>query len=329
MVMRYMRFLTSAFLGFCLVLAAGSIVRSAWATDMATNLGAEWRSGDSFSQAVPESGAAALNGTIYLLSGSSGTGFKRFFEAYNIIEDGWRPLTPFPVDRTQFSVAAGSGQIVVTGGRIAGTSEATKSSWMFSTAKSYWTQISPMPGRRYEHMSAIIGNFLYVFGGVGDDTDKIYRYNLGAGEWSVLPGSMPEPLTQSGITVSGSDIIIAGGMTRTGRASREIHVFNTKSQNWRRLPSLPVALIAPAVGVLSDGVHVVGGYSNEPPKTYDLHYLLGDKARKWQRKAPLPEARHHAGYAVVNNQLIVMGGAVGSGFFAPFTATDTVYIFKP
>ena len=141
-----MRFLFAAVLAFWFVLAT------------VPGSKAEWRGGDSFSQAVPESGATSLNGTVYLLSGSSGTGFKRFFEAYNIVEDGWRPLTPIPVDRTQFSVAAGSGQIVVTGGRVAGTSEATKSSWMFSTAKSYWTQITSMPGRRYEHMTAIIGN---------------------------------------------------------------------------------------------------------------------------------------------------------------------------
>ncbi|RCL77666.1 MAG: hypothetical protein DBW69_02745 [PS1 clade bacterium] len=312
-----MRFLFAAVLAFWFVLAT------------VPGSKAEWRGGDTFSQAVPESGATSLNGTVYLLSGSSGTGFKRFFEAYNIVEDGWRPLTPIPVDRTQFSVAAGSGQIVVTGGRVAGTSEATKSSWMFSTAKSYWTQITSMPGRRYEHMTAIIGNFLYVFGGAGDDTDKIYRYNLGSGEWSILPGTMPVTLSQAGIAVAGSDIIIAGGMTATGQASREIHVFNVQSLNWRRLPSLPFGLIAPAVGVLSDGVHVVGGYSNEPQKTYDLHFLLSDKARKWQKKQSLPEARHHAGYAVLNDRLIIMGGAVGSGFFAPFTATDTVYIFKP
>ena len=130
-----------------------------------------------------------------------------------------------------------------------------------------------MPGRRYEHMTAIIGNFLYVFGGAGDDTDKIYRYNLGSGEWSILPGTMPVTLSQAGIAVAGSDIIIAGGMTATGQASREIHVFNVQSLNWRRLPSLPFGLIAPAVGVLSDGVHVVGGYSNEPQKTYDLHFF--------------------------------------------------------
>ncbi|MEC9177957.1 MAG: hypothetical protein VYC76_00710, partial [Pseudomonadota bacterium] len=73
---------------------------------MAPGLKAEWRSGVSFSQAVPESGATALNGAVYLLSGSSDTGFKRVFEAYNVVEDGWRPLTPIPVDRTQFSVAA-------------------------------------------------------------------------------------------------------------------------------------------------------------------------------------------------------------------------------
>ena len=317
MVKRHMRFLISAVLAFGFVFA------------MAPGLKAEWRSGDSFSQAVPESGATALNGAVYLLSGSSDTGFKRVFEAYNVVEDGWRPLTPIPVDRTQFSVAAGSGQIVVTGGRIAGTSESTNSSWMFSSAKSYWTQITPMPGRRYEHMSAIVGNFLYVFGGAGDETDKIYRYNLGSGEWSILPRTMPVTLSQAGITVADNDIIIAGGITSTGRASREVHVFNVQSLDWRRLPSIPLGLIAPAVGVLSDGVHVVGGYTNEPLKTHSRHYLLASKARKWQDIEPLPEARHNAGYAVVDDQLIVMGGAVGSGFFAPFTATDTVYIFKP
>ena len=62
-----MRFLFAAVLAFWFVLAT------------VPGSKAEWRGGDSFSQAVPESGATSLNGTVYLLSGSSGTGFKRFF----------------------------------------------------------------------------------------------------------------------------------------------------------------------------------------------------------------------------------------------------------
>lgn len=291
--------------------------------------GSAWREGVSFSQTVPESGASSLNGTVYLLSGSSGTGFKRFFEAYDIVEDGWRPLTPMPVGRTQFSVASGKGQIVATGGRVAGTADISKGSWMFSLSKSHWTQIAEMPGRRYGHMSAIVGNFLYVFGGQGNSPERIFRYNMSFGEWSVLPVKIPEQLSQSAIAVSGQDIIIAGGMTAAGRASRRVHVFNVKSQNWRTLPPLPVPLIAPAMGVLSDGLHVVGGYSKESQITRDVHYLLPKRGGAWREMPPLPEARHHAGYAVADDHLLVMGGAVGSGFFAPFTATNTVYIFKP
>ena len=293
-----------------------------------TSAEAGWQLGTPVPQAVPNASAVTQDDMIYLLSGSVGNGLRRFFEAYDVRGDGWRPLTPLPVDRVQFAMSAGSGQIIATGGRVSGSSKISDGAWMFSPAKGQWSQLNPMPGRRADHVSAIVGQSLYVFGGTGDEIDKIYLYNMNTGLWSILETQMPVPVSQTAIMVKGDNIIIAGGVTSDGKATAIVQSFDTKTGSWRRLPSLPHPLIGAAIGLLDDGIHIFGGYTNAPQKTYDVHYLLSSRGN-WVKQAKLPEARHHAGYAVVNNRIFIIGGAVGSGFYALFTATDTVHIYAP
>jgi hypothetical protein len=52
--------------------------------------------------------------------------------------------------------------------------------------------------------------------------------------------------------------------------------------------------------------------------------------KRWQRQAPMPDGgRHRMAYYAGDDSFILIGGAVGGGFYALFTASDRVSIFTP
>jgi len=316
---------------YCLLIAALVMLASpSWAQ--------AWRSGAPLPQSVSGAVAAAIDDRIYVLSGTVGTGIRRFFEVYDTRGDGWRPLPPMPVDRVQFGVASGhgqikgQGQIIVTGGFSIETGKFSDTVWRFSPTQSLWTQMPAMPGRRAGHASAVIGNMLYVVGGVGAGAAQLYAYNLKQGRWAVLPTTMPIPASQIAITTYGDELVIVGGRDRNGRIIGAVQIYNTKTNTWRKATELPAPRSGAAIGMLGDQLHVVGGYRLSPPKTVDEHYVLDmtkQETAQWRRAAALPQARHHAGYAALPSGFYILGGALGGGFYAPFTATNSVHIFRP
>ena len=77
----------------------------------------EWREGTRLPTAVSHAVAAEMDGKLYVMSGKVGQGLRNFFEQYDLQNDGWRPLTPLPVNISQYAIAAGTGRVFVTGGR--------------------------------------------------------------------------------------------------------------------------------------------------------------------------------------------------------------------
>ncbi|MDD9798150.1 MAG: hypothetical protein OXT03_03465, partial [Alphaproteobacteria bacterium] len=222
------------------------------------SLAQAWRSGAALPQSVSGAVAASIDDRIYVLSGTVGTGIRRFFEVYDTRGDGWRPLPPMPVDRVQFGVAAGQGQIIVTGGRSIETGQFSDTVWRFNPTQSLWTQMPAMPGRRADHASAVIGNMLYVVGGAGAAAAHIYAYNLKQGRWAILPTQMPIPASQIAITTYGSKLVIVGGRDRNGRIIGAVQVYDTKANTWQKAPDLPAPRSGAAIGMLGDQLHVVG-----------------------------------------------------------------------
>ncbi len=289
---------------------------------------AGWRQGTALPTAVSHAVAAEMDGKLYVMSGKLGQGLRHFFEQYDIKSDGWRPLTPFPVGVSHFSIAAGTGRIFVSGGRENKTARFSADLWMYVPHTAVWLELGSLPAPRAEHISVFDGNRLFVLGGIGSDAAVVQSYHLKTGKWSQWKHRMPEPVSNAAATRMGDEIIIAGGENKAGRAVKNVQAFNIKTGTWRELPPLPLAVTGGALAVLNDGLHFAGGFSEANDKVLDSHNrLVGER---WQRQAPMPDGgRHRMAYHGVDNRFILIGGAVGGGFYALFTASDRVSIFTP
>lgn len=293
-----------------------------------------WRDVASLPVAVPDARAAYMDGEIYVLSGSVGRGLRRFFEVYDVRGDGWRPLVPLPVDILSFSMTAAGDRLFVIGGRDVLGGALVAQVWAYIPAISVWVSLGMLPEPRAGHASVQIDDALYVFGGdtIADGKASpardILRYDLLHRTWLRI-GKLPIAMRDIAIAVSDGKVFLAGGRNMGGDL-KTVYTFDPSQgerRQWTRLSDLPYAVSGGALAQLSDGLHFVGGFSSMTHEVRAQHFSLAPGMRGWQARADLPQGRHRMATAVVDDQFYIIGGALGGGFYALFTASDTVHVY--
>lgn len=308
--------------GFLVLLLLGILSRA----DAAK---ADWIKRSALPVAIAHSSAELIGEEIFVLRNNWHAKADNFFEAYDVTGDGWRPLMPLPVDRSNFGVASSRDRLFVTGGINPQSELMSDGLWSFSPAMSQWYQLPPMPGVRAYHKSIVVDDFLYVFGGRGLNSNKTYRYDIIRSEWRVLQVEMPVQRVEFAIAELGGEIYLVGGRGRQNEIFSDVHIFNPQSGGWRRGPDLPVSISGGSLVELDGRLHLLGGYALAPNKTLASHYLLEPGGQSWRALPAMPSPRHHAAAVDAGGKIIVIGGALGVGFYAFFTASDDVSIYTP
>jgi len=127
-------------------------------------------------------------------------------------------------------------------------------------------------------------------------------------EW-VARAPLPLPRTEVSAAAVGSEIVVVGGYTPDGAASRRADAYSPARDTWRRLPDLPVGVNhAMAVGA-GGRAYVLGGYSESGTIMRSVFLLDG---RRWRSLPRMPFPRAAAGAGVAGRRIVVAGG-VGEG----------------
>lgn len=289
---------------------------------------AEWRQGAALSTTLPQAVAAEMEGKLFVISGKAGQGLRSFFEQYDMRSDGWRPLTPMPVDLSHVALAAAAGRVFVSGGRENEGARLSSALWMYAPDTAIWLELGALPTPRADHMSVIHKDRLFVFGGIGADAARVQSYDIEKSKWRSWKNPMPVPVSEAAFAQRGDEVIIAGGRNAAGRPVKNVQAFNLNTGKWRQLPPLPIAVTGGALGVVDGGLHFAGGFSPARGKVMESHNRLVGK--RWQRQTPMPDGgRHRMAYHATGDKFVLIGGAVGGGFYALFTASDRVSVFTP
>ncbi len=295
---------------------------------------ADWSQGAPLETPVHGAAAAAADGAVYL---GGGDGLLEPRSAFSMLEDGaeaWIALEPMPVGLTAHAMAALDGEIYVAGGFRKGFEEPSASVWIYNIAEKRWRDGPAMPiGRRSFTLTALDGQ-LYATG-----ADRLIAFDPDEGMWRDL-GPEPIPSRTAAAAVLDGKLWLIGGGSREPKLTVEgapdtavearggrVDVYDPATETWSRGPDLPVARFG-HVAVVSDGaLHVVGG-RDAYGETLSDHLVLEDGA--WAASDPLPAPRAgSAAAALPGGRFIVAGGGFAGGFFASFTAVDSVEIFTP
>ena len=188
-----------------------------------------------------------------------------------------------------------------------------------------WTQGVQSPARRFEGYGRVVNGKLYAFGGYTSITpfgvgNTVDGFNPTTNKWTHL-GTMPAAETHSGVAVDDStgDIYFVGGLRGNypGVATSDVYRYETTTNRWTQLPSLPFAMAAGNAQIVNGVLHYFGGIeSSSRDIDYSNHYEislsdLNSGTGQWTTAAPIPTPRDHFTSAVVNGKIYLMGGEIG------------------
>ena len=239
-------------------------------------------------------------------------------QVYNIDTGKCSTLPPAPQYWSE-AIAIGN-NLVLIGGLESSTDKTTNmvSTWLAEEEK--WTQtIPPMSTRRSRPGVLLLKNFLFVFGGLGEDVvtllDSFEVLNVEENQWSSGRGQLPQPLSNLKIGVFGDAAILTSAMisatTRTTKSWKipirvlEDSVTNSSSQPIQWTPIADIPYYSPSLLTNSKQPVLVGGHRGGQP-TKDIYLYMPDH---WEIVSRLSEPR--ARPAVVANSdtsFLVFGG---------------------
>ncbi|MEO7801782.1 MAG: kelch repeat-containing protein [Ginsengibacter sp.] len=195
-----------------------------------------------------------------------------------------------------------------------------------------WTTAASQKYNVSEAQGKVVNGKLYSFGGFDSQkptftpTKRSYVYNPDTNLWTAIANLPFTPtsdssggITHAGIATDGTNIYLASGYTSntagTGQifGTRQVWKYNVASNTYTKMPDLPAAIASGQLEYLNGILHYMGGTNSA--RTIDLatHYALNvnNLAAGWITLAPVPNARNHAGSAVLNGKIYFIGGQHG------------------
>ena len=263
---------------------------------------------------------AVLIGRNVYIAGGGALDFRsaQIVQVYNIDTRKWSTLPPAP--QCYCEAIAININLVLIGGVESSTAKTTNmaSKWLVEEEK--WTQtIPPMSTRRLRPGVLLLKNYLFVFGGRGEDKetllDSFEVLNVEENQWSIGRGLLPQPLFGFRLGVYGDAVILTsvwiGTITPTTKSWKiPVHVLedsvtNSSSQpiQWTPIANTPYK----SSSLLTNSkqpVLVGGSEGGQPTKDISLY-----TPNRWEIVDHLSEPRiRPAVVAISDTSFMVFGG---------------------
>jgi N-acetylneuraminic acid mutarotase len=304
-----------------------------------------WREEAAMPAKRDELRAAALDGSIYLAGGTARLleygkpspvpGVREQVRAQSV-DTLWRfdpgsgrytRLAPMPERLNHHSMVAWGGRIYVTGGMgdLLFGADVRSAMFVYDPQTDRWSELPSMPTPRGAAASAVIGDTLYVAGGMtrnGRLSNVLEAFDFRTEEWRRL-ADMPTPREHMiGAAVEGS-FFVAGGRTLTTDSIDTFERYDPAGDRWTRVARMPQdagSLEAASI----DGYFVaVGGDDDREGWVTGAIQRYDPRSNQWVQLPEMRTKRHGMAAAVAGGRLWVFGGSP----CARFAATDIVESF--
>jgi N-acetylneuraminic acid mutarotase len=182
------------------------------------------------------------------------------------------------------------------------------------TVNSQWSNVTSMPTSRSEITATIIGDNIYVIGGLdksGNVLDTVEVYNIKNDSWKTV-APLPQPLHHTTASNFDGKIYVIGGfptpIASNWIPSNKLFIYDPVEDKWSEGKSMPTARGSTAANFVNGTLYVTGGYGLS--KVLDVNEAYNPLLNEWTSKSSMPTPRHHAGSAVVDDKVFVIGGRI-------------------
>ncbi|MCJ1450181.1 hypothetical protein MMC28_000510 [Mycoblastus sanguinarius] len=255
---------------------------------------------------------------------------------------GWTELAPIGRGpRQEESVTALGTDMYIIGG-IPQQPPYPTLDWVevFSVISNKWRNAAPLPITINHGNVATVDGKIHILGGLNGSIDwtaigNCYEYDPRNDTWKTLP-SMPNGTERgaSAVGVYGSTVYLAGGLTElnliTGAQPTvdTVTSYNTKTQRWTTLPSLPEGRDHVGGVVIGNIFYVVGGRVNGIPNVRNTIFAMDITCpgNGWVQKAIMPTARGGLSTSAIGTRIYTFGGE-GSPALVPNGVYDNVEVY--
>ena len=191
------------------------------------------------------------------------------------------------------------------------------------------TRVGTLPVGSSDLAAAAVGGTAYVVGGYTGTRwlDTILAWRPGAQPRIVA--HLPTPLRYAAVTADADELVIAGGSTPAGTASRSVYAFDPRTRTLTHIGSLPHPTTHAAAAALGEVAYVIGGRS-ATVNTPSTHIVAVDpERRKIVNAGRLRFPRSDLAAVGLNGRIAIAGGRGPGGTvdsleqLAPRTSTSS------
>lgn len=252
--------------------------------------------------------SVVLDGTIFVIGGQDSsrpyTALKKV-EAYDPVSDSWEIKAPMLTGRWGLVTAVVNDKIYAIGGRggsFLGGHYAVDVVEEYDPLTDTWTVRTSMPTPRGWMGSAVINDTIYVFGGLGAQSDVavVEKYHPVTDSWT-SEADMPQPRSTFMTATLNNRIYLIGGWS-----SKLVQEYDPKTKIWTTKTSMPTARGGSGIDVCQDRIWVIGGRggkSNELESYEPIH-------DRWSKWIPMPMPREGLTAGAINGKLYAIMGSV-------------------
>jgi YVTN family beta-propeller protein len=178
------------------------------------------------------------------------------------------------------------------------------------------TTVAHLPAPSSDQSAATIGGTAYVVGGYTGTRwlDTIVAWRPGTAAHVV--GRLPQGIRYAAVAAADGRLVIAGGSTPAGTASRDVFVFDPRTRHVSRVGSLPGPTTHAAAAALGGLVYVIGGRGSalDTPKT--AIEAVDPKRRRVVAAGTLSAPRSDLAAIGVAGRILLAGGRGPNGTVA-------------
>jgi len=224
----------------------------------------------------------------------------------------WSALTDLPT--ATYEGVAGSYDGTVYEGLGANDLLATSNLlYSYDRATGAWNTEASAPVAVGEAGYAIIGDNLYVTGGIGGSlatgltlVTTTQVYDFATDTWSQVAAD-PYTIAGTDVALDGELYQIGGVSAATLSLSNIVSVYDPSTNTWSEVTSYPADIDDQACGAIAGTLYCAGGDDVSSAPVSDAYaYTPGDT--NWQQISALPISLAGAAFSVADGELLVSGG---------------------